>query len=291
MSKIGWIGVGLMGSRMAPRIMEAGHELCVCDAVRANCDGVVAKGAVLLDSPAELAARSDYVFSMIPNAAALLDVGAGEKGVAAAIGPGQVFVDMSTVDPFSSAEVNAAIERRGAKFIRCTVSGSVDYALSGQLTIMASGDRQAYDRVFPLLEILGNRHYYLGPGEESRYMKIIVNMLLGTSIQAMAESLVMGEAVGIDWNQMIEVICDSTAANHMMIAKKGAYQGRDFKPMFTGMNMEKDMNLALDVAKERHLSVPLAAMARQMYAAMTSQGVEKQDYSAVLLVNESLNGI
>ncbi|MDR3294459.1 MAG: NAD(P)-dependent oxidoreductase [Clostridiales Family XIII bacterium] len=291
MKKIGWIGVGLMGSRMAPRLLDAGYDLCVCDTVREHCDDIVAKGAAFVADPAALTAQADVVFSIIPNAAVLKTVGFGEKGVASAVKPGQIFVDMSTVDPASSAEVNEAMERKGAKFVRCTLSGSVDHASEGRLTVMASGDPDAYGQVRPVLEKLGDRHYYLGGREESRYMKIIVNMLLGTSIQALAESLVMGEAVGVDWRQMLQVISDSSAANAMMTLKKEFIQNRDFSPMFTGMNMEKDMNLAMDIAKEAHLSLPLASISRQMYAAMTGQGVQDLDYSAVLLVNEVLNGI
>jgi 3-hydroxyisobutyrate dehydrogenase-like beta-hydroxyacid dehydrogenase len=291
MKKIGWIGVGLMGSRMAPRLMDAGYSLSVCDVVRENCEAVISRGAEFFSTPAALAEKVDYLFSIIPNAAVLKDVACSENGVASAIKPGQIYVDMSTVDPASSAEVNELIERAGGTFIRCTVSGSVDYAVDGRLTIMASGDKASYDEILPILEILGNKHYYLGGREESRYMKIIINMLLGTSIQAMAESLVMGEAVGVDWRQMLQVISDSTAANAMMVLKKEYYQNRDFKPMFTGQNMEKDMNLAMDIAKEQHLSLPLAAISRQMYAAMSAQGIQELDYSAVLTVNELMNGI
>lgn len=291
MKKIGWIGVGLMGAAIVPRLIDAGYELYVCDAVKEHCDDAVARGAKYMENPAALTAEVDYVFSMIPNAPILKAIALGENGVTSTIKPGQIYVDLSTVDPTSSAEVNAAIEAAGAKHIRVCVSGSVMSAKEGTLTMLASGPKDAYDEVFPLVEIIGSKYYYLGGAEESRYMKIIVNMLLASSIQAMAESLVMGEAVGIDWEQMLEVIADSSAANLMIKQKKPRYQARDFSPMFTGANMVKDVSLAMQIAKDNHLAMPMASVALQMYSAMEKHEADQLDYSAVLLVNEALNGI
>jgi len=288
---IGWIGVGLMGSRIVPRLMDAGYGMAVCDVVKENCADAMARGAAFYETPAALTAQADTVFSMIPNAQILKDVAFGAGGVAEAIRPGQAYVDMSTVDPGSSAEVARAIAEKGGRYFRVCVSGSTGHIEKGALTILASGEKALYDELLPVFSVFGDKHYYLGEHEEARTMKIIVNMLLGTTIQAYAEALVLGQAAGIDWKAMLRVISDSSAANAMMKMKEEYVAARDFTPMFTGKNMAKDLSLAMDVANERHLALPLATITRQMYGAMAAHGAEELDYAAVLLVNEALNGM
>ncbi|MGI6732233.1 MAG: NAD(P)-dependent oxidoreductase [Anaerovoracaceae bacterium] len=288
---IGWIGVGLMGSRIVPRLLDAGYKVVVNDVMKDNCAGALELGATFADSPAAVTEQADYIFSMIPNSEILKIVALGEGGVATTIGQGQVYVDLSTVDPVTSGEVAQVIEEKGGKHIRVCVSGSVSHVDSGSLTILASGEREAYEEISPIFEVMGNKQYYLGQKEEARTMKIIVNMLLGTTIQAYAEALVLGQAAGIDFNEMLRVISDSSAANAMMKAKESNVAVRDFAPMFTGKNMAKDMSLAMDVANAHHLTLPLAGITRQMYGTMSTHGVEDLDYSGVLLVNEILNGI
>lgn len=287
---IGWIGVGLMGSIIVPRLMDAGYNMVVNDVIKENCAGVLARGAAFADSPGAATEKADYIFSMIPNSEILKAVALGESGVASAIRPGQVYIDLSTVDPVSSAEVARVIEEKGGKHVRVCVSGSVSHAKTGSLTVLASGERAAFEELSPIFDVMGNKRYYLGQKEEARTMKIIVNMLLGTTIQAYAESLILGQAAGIDFAEMLRVISDSSAANAMMKMKEPFVAERDFSPMFTGKNMSKDMSLAMDVANDHHLALPLATITRQMYGAMSSHGIEELDYSAVLLVNEILNG-
>jgi 3-hydroxyisobutyrate dehydrogenase-like beta-hydroxyacid dehydrogenase len=291
MLKVGWIGVGKMGKPMSKRLLDAGYEVYVCDIVKSNTDEVVKAGAVFVDTPAELTRKVDVVFSIIPNGKVLKDIVLGENGIENTVCPGKIIVDMSTVDPESSGIVNDAIEKKGGKFIRANVTGSVEYAEKGTLGGLCSGDREAYEKVLPLIKILTIRQYYLGPKDEARYMKIIINMLLGSSMQAMGEALTMGEAVGLEWNTMVEAIADSAAACPAIKFKTEQFKKRDFRPMSTAAIMDKDMDLALDIARKYKLAMPVASIARQFYCSMGSTGKADLDYSAVLLVNEELNGI
>ncbi|MBQ9980578.1 MAG: NAD(P)-dependent oxidoreductase [Oscillospiraceae bacterium] len=291
MSKVAWIGVGLMGSCMAPRVMAAGHEMTVCDTVREHCDDIVSKGAKFVATPAEAAAEAQYIFSIIPNSNVLRAIVKGENGLVNTLAPGKVFIDMSTVDMEASAEVAEAIAATGAEYVRITVSGSVGSAREGKLVIMASGKKEVYEEVTPILDLLGDRKYYLGQKEEARAMKLIVNMLLASTINAWTESLVLGEALGVDWDTMLEVLADSSAANLMMKQKKAPMQKRDFSPMFTGNNMAKDLGMVNDMLRKNHLTLPVAAITAQMYSAMETHGAGELDYGAVLLVNEALNNI
>ena len=291
MKKLGWIGTGKMGTPMSKRLLEAGYEMYVCDVVKAQTDNLVSMGATFVPTPAELAQKVKIVFSIIPNSAVLKEIVCGESGLAKTIEKGSIFVDMSTVDAESSSEVNDVLEQKGAKFIRAAVTGSVAYAEEGTLGGLNSGDRQAYETVLPMLKILTNRQYYLGGGDEARYMKIIINMMLGINMQAMAESLVMGQAVGLNWELMVDALADSAAACPSVRFKREQFKSRNFAPMSTAEVMDKDMGLAMNVAVKNRLAVPLASIARQMYSSMGSAGRFDLDYSAVLLQNEDLNGI
>ena len=291
MTKIGWIGIGKMGNPMSTRLLNSGYEMYVCDVIKANADEIVSKGATFVPTPMELAQKVDIIFSIIPNSKVLKSIVFGEDGLLKTIKKGDIFIDMSTVDAGTSAEVNVALEEKGAKFVRANVSGSVAYAAEGTLTGLNSGDKEAYEKVLPMLKVLTNKQFYLGSGDEARYMKIIINMMLGTAMQAMAESLVMGEAVGMDWEVMVDALCDSAAACKAVAFKREQFKSRDFTPMSTAGIMDKDMNLALDVAKEKKLNMPLAALSRQFYCGMGSTGKFDLDYSAVLLQLEELNGI
>ena len=291
MQKLGWIGTGKMGVPMSKRLLNAGYEMYVCDLIKENTDSLVSMGAEYVPTPMELARKADIIFSIIPNSAVLKEIVSGENGLVRSINQGAIFVDMSTVDAESSAEVNEVLEKKGAKYIRACVTGSVAYAEEGVLGGLNSGDREAYDTVLPMLKILTNRQYYLGEGEEGRYMKVIINMMLGTCMQAMAESLVMGQALGLDWELMVDAVVDSAAACPSVRFKRDMYKTRDFSPMSTAAVMDKDLDIALDIARKNNLAVPLAAIARQMYSSMGSTGRFNLDYAAVLLQNEDLNGI
>ncbi len=291
MKKVGWIGTGNMGKRMSRRLMNAGYELHICDKIKANTDPLVADGAILEPTAAELAKKVDCIFCMIPNGAILKDVIYGKDGAVKTIDKHTIVVDMSTIDPKSSSEVNAKLDEVGVSFLRATVTGSIAFAEEGTLGIMASGDKKTYETMLPLLKILGNRQTYVGTHEEARYMKIIINMMVGTTMQMLAESLVVGEKVGVDWNTMIDLIADSAAASPIIKFKVDALKQRDFSAMATSKFMEKDMNIALDIAKESELCLPITAVSRQFYTAMRANSLGDVDYSGVVLVNEKLNGL
>lgn len=289
--KIGWIGVGLMGSRMSKRLLDAGYEVCVCDPVKENREKLVAAGASCASSPATLAKVTDIIFCMIPNASVLLNIVSGDDGILKTMPRDFVIVDMSTIDPDSSAQAASAIEAAGGHFIRSTVTGSTEFAENGTLGIMVSGEKAIYESVLPILKILGNRQHYLGDAEQSRYMKICINMMIGTSMQMLAESAVLGEKAGLDWEKMIECICDSAAASPIIKAKKEMFQKRDFTPMCTALTLEKDMEIALSLGKKHALSLPITSISKQNYTAMCSHGLEGMDYAAILMINEILNGL
>ena len=291
MNKIGWIGVGRMGSRMSKRLLDAGYPLYVCDSYRPNAEAMQKQGAVIIDTPKELVQICDYVFSMIPNGKILRDIMYGPAGLIAGATSGKVLIDMSTIDPDTSAEVAEKIAPSGADFLRATVTGSTAFAEAGTLGIMVSGDKEVFDAALPMLKILGNRQRYLGEQEQARYMKITINMMLGVAMQMLGEALCLGEKAGINWNMLIECICDSAAATPMFKAKEDALKHRDFTAMATADMMKKDMLIAMDLADKMYLNLPLTSITTNYYNSMDVHGLGEVDYSGLVLVNEILNKI
>lgn len=291
MKKIGWIGIGNMGKNMAHRVLDAGYALYLFDTNRAQMQELLEKGAQEVSSAAELARTVDIVFSTIPNGKILRAITYGDEGVAAGMSEGKVFVDISTVDVETSAQVAETIDQTGGKFIRCPVSGSTIQAGNGTLVLMVSGDKAAYESITPVLELFGQTRYYLGANDEARVMKLVIQSMLGTQFQSYAEALILGEKAGVDWKMMVEILCNCSAASTNMRNKKEAFQNRDFSPMSTVFTQLKDMNLVMDLARQYNVPMPTTAIATQYYNAMVANERGNFDYAAILLVNEEACGI
>ncbi len=254
--KIGWIGAGKMGGPMSCNIMTAGGQVTVFDPVPENVAGVVAAGGTAAASNVALAADSEIVFSMIPNDAVLRSATLGGAGIFAVMKPGSIYVDMSTVSPEVSAEVSAAAEAAGIAYLRAPVSGSIALAEVGKLTIMVSGPAAAYERCEPIFDAMGAQNFYLGDGDQARYLKLVINLLVGTTGAVLAEALTLGRKGGLDWNQMIDVIGVSAAASPYIQYNVAPLKARDFTPQFTTEQMVKDSRL---ISEAGHAAgVPLA---------------------------------
>lgn len=291
MNKLGWLGVGRMGQRMSRHLLCKENKLYVFDTFQANADLMVKEGAEAVSSPAEMATKADIMFSMIPNGQILLDIIAGKDGLLDTIQSGQILVDMSTVDPKSSEEAAKLLESKGAYLLRAPVSGSTMFAESATLKIMASGSKDAFDKAAPFLAKIGSRTTYLGDGDQARYIKLAINMMIGNMSQMVAESLVFCQAGGLDWDTAIELIADSAAASPMVKAKVDQLKARDFAPTSTNRLMEKDMHMVMEMAHDKGLSLPCTAMCVQMYNGMIGSGRGDYDYYSLLLLNEEMNGI
>lgn len=291
MNKLGWLGVGKMGQRMSRHLLSEDTKLYVFDTFPANAEILVKEGAEAVASPAEMATKADIMFSMIPNGAILLDIIAGEHGLLETIQPGQVLVDMSTVDPTSSEQAAKLLADKGAILMRSPVSGSTLFAENGTLKIMVSGDKDTFDRVRPFLAKIGDKQTYLGDGEQARYIKLAINMMIGNMSQMVAESLVFCQAGGLDWETSIDLIADSAAASPMVKAKVETLKKRDFTPASTNRFMEKDMHMVIELAHKKGLALPCTSLCDQMYNGMIGGGRGELDYYSLLLLNEELNGI
>ncbi|MGL4290211.1 MAG: NAD(P)-dependent oxidoreductase [Phreatobacter sp.] len=280
--RIGWIGLGNMGSRMAPNLVRTGYDVTVFDVDLARMAELAAVGARTSRAPSEFAGACDVVFSMIPNDKVLFDIVAGAEGLQDRLRPGACFIDMSTVSPDMSKRVADILAARDVGYLRAPVSGSTALAAAGTLTIFASGDREAFDRHRPILDTLGRKVTYLGAGEEARVTKLMINLIVGSINGALAEALNFGQRNGLDWVTMIDTIADSVVASPYIASKVDKLKQRDWTAAAPISLIAKDADLALDLGRVSGAFMPMTAIVRQTLSAMEGRGDGHLDMAAVV---------
>lgn len=280
--RIGWIGLGNMGSRMAPNLIKAGYDVTAFDVDPARMAELAAAGARTSSSPSASAEACDVVFSMIPNDKVLFDIVAGEGGLQDRLRPGSCFIDMSTVSPDMSKRVADSLAARDLGYLRAPVSGSTALAAAGTLTIFVSGDRGAFDRYRPILDVLGRKVTYLGAGEEARVTKLMINLIVASINGALAEALNFGQRNGLDWATMIDTIADSVAASPYIASKVDKLKHRDWTAAAPISLIAKDTDLALDLGRASGAFMPMTAIVRQTLSAMEGRGAGHLDMAAIV---------
>lgn len=288
---IGWAGLGKMGQPMAGNLLAAGYPLTVYNRSAGKARELAVLGAQVAANPADLARSAAIVVSTISDDPALRELALGPQGLYAGLAAGAIHIDMSTVSPAASAEVAAAAAARGIRYLRAPVSGSTATAAAAALTIIASGDRSAFDQALPVFKALGRAAHYVGEGEQARFLKLSINMMVGITAAMMGEALVLGEAGQLDWKQAIEIVADSAVASPLVGYKKQMLIDRDFRPAFTVAQMIKDLDLALDTGRQSSLPMPLTAMVRTFMSAMVANGRGEADFFAYVTLMEEMAGL
>jgi 3-hydroxyisobutyrate dehydrogenase-like beta-hydroxyacid dehydrogenase len=289
--KIGWIGAGKMGGPMSRNLVAAGAEVIVFDPVAANVEAVVAGGAQAGASNQDLAQRADIVVSMIPNDVVLRSIALGDDGILATMKSGATYLDMSTVSPQASAEISADAEAKGIGYVRAPVSGSTVLAEAATLTIMASGPKASYEKCVPLFEVLGAQNFYLGDSEQARYLKLVVNLLVGTTGAVLAEALTLGRKGGLDWQQMLDVIGVSAAASPYVQYNLAPLKARDFSALFTTEQMVKDSRLIRDAGEATGVPLAIGQAMLQMFEDTIETGYGEENLTAAIKMLESKSGL
>lgn len=285
--RIGWIGIGNMGAPICRNLIGAGHELVVHDIDPARLAELQGAGAAVASDAADLVARADLVFSMVPNDTVLLAV---VEGIAARLRPGQTFIDMSTVSPATSARVFELLAPSGAAYLRAPVSGSTAGAAAGTLAIYCSGPRAAYDAILPVLGRIGSRQSHVGLAEDARVLKLLINMIVCITPAVVGEALAFGQRSGLDWTTMIEAIGGSAAASPLIGYKSEMMKRRDWTAMASVDLTAKDLDLALDWGRARRVPMPFTALAQQVNSAFQASGDGGDDFFSVVTWPERLVG-
>ncbi|MBO6639129.1 MAG: NAD(P)-dependent oxidoreductase [Roseitalea sp.] len=282
---VGWIGVGKMGAPMAGNLLKSGIDVVVSDTVTANGDAMKARGARIVE---KLASFDDCqtVFSTLPNDAALLSVVLGDEpegsGLADILAPGSILVEMSTVSPHCSSQIADALAARDIDYLRAPISGSTALAETASVTILASGRQSAWDATLPWLRVMSSRQFYLGGGDEARFMKLVLNTMVGATSSVLSEALVLGETGGLDRRTMMEVICESAVVSPLIKYKVDAIETNDFAPAFSVAQMIKDFSLITEAGQNNGVPMFNANLILQQYIAAANSGLEKSDFFALV---------
>jgi len=285
---IGFIGLGHMGSHMAPRLVAAGYPLTVYDRTREKAQAIA--DATVAGTPAEVAARSEVVISIVTDDAALDEVMLGPDGVLAGTHAGSVIIDMSTVSPRASRHLFQEARAKGVAMLDAAVSGSVPQVEQGSLVIFVGGEQETYERCQPILGILGQSSFYMGPSGMGTTMKLVVNTLLGLGMQALAEAITLGEKAGLSKDVLLDVLGQTAVLTAGQKAKLDNVRRGQYPTTFALSLQHKDLYLIINEAYEVSVSMPATAVALQMYsAALTREG--DADFSIMIKFMEQLAGV
>jgi 3-hydroxyisobutyrate dehydrogenase-like beta-hydroxyacid dehydrogenase len=289
--RVGFIGLGKMGSLMSKRLLDAGYQLIVYDVIIEKARELAGFGAQVGDSAKAVAREAEVTLLSIPGDPELMEVCLGAKGVLEGANPDSTLVELSTVTPAASAQVAEVAEQKGVKYLRAPVSGSTVLAAKGQISIFVSGDKAAYQACLPIFKELAKSVTYVGPKEEAKYLKLLINTMIATNAQMMAEALTFGERANIDWKTMLDVISQSAVASPLIGYKIQPLLDRNFTPAFTIKQMMKDVDYALETGRQMGVAMPLTALVRQFLAAAAATGKENMDFFSLLLLMEEMAGI
>jgi 3-hydroxyisobutyrate dehydrogenase len=290
-TSLGWIGVGRMGRALVTRLLAAGHEVAVYNRTREKAVDLVALGATLVDSPADLADR-DIVFTMVAGSADVDEVCTGSAGLLSRddAHPGLI-VDSTTISPDAAEKIRAYASERGTAMLAAPVSGNPKVAESGRLTIVASGPADAWERARPYLELLCRRVTYVGEGERARLVKICHNLMLGVVAQCMAEITVLAEKGGVTRADFLDFLNDSVMGSTFTRYKTPAYVNLDFTPTFTPELLLKDFHLGLEAARAMDVAMPLAAATEQIVQSLAGLMGDEVDFAALIQLSAQASGL
>ena len=287
---LGWIGLGDMGSVIVPRLLEAGHTVTGWNRTRSKADTLIAAGMAWADSPREVAEASDFVFSMVTNAAAVRSVALGEDGVIAGLRPSGVYLDMSTIDPLVSREVSAEFASRGLTMLDAPLSGSPVTVRQGTASTMVGGDRDAFDRVSQVLGDIGSKVSYIGGSGTAVQMKVAINLTLIVEMVVFCESVALAEKGGVDRAVAVDAMLKSVVASPVMGYRGPFILDMPDTPLADVTLQQKDMVLALEVARRQGSPAPLGAVANELLNACRGLGIDHRDFVTVFDVYHMLGG-
>ncbi|MBX6387499.1 MAG: NAD(P)-dependent oxidoreductase [Frankia sp.] len=290
-TRVGWIGTGVMGASMCGHLLRKGYAVTVTTRTRERARGLLADGAAWADTPAEVAARSDVVFSMVGLPADVREVLLGPRGALAGVAPGAVLVDMTTSEPSLAVEIGQQAAGKGVHALDAPVSGGDVGARNATLSIMVGGPAQVFDAVRPAFEVLGTTITRLGGHGAGQHTKMVNQILIASSMVAMAEGLLYAYRVGLDIEQVLAAVGSGAAGSWSLANLAPRVIAGDVAPGFFVDHMVKDLGIALAEARRARLALPGLALAEQLYVALQAQGRGRNGTQALVHALASLSGL
>jgi len=289
---VGFIGLGTMGAPMARNILKKGHRLIALDMQPAAVASLVAAGATAAATPKDVAAASEIVITMLPDAPDVERAALGPTGIVAGIRPGSVYIDMSTIDPATTRRVGAAIAEKGAVMIDSPVGKTADAAVAGTLTLMVGGADDVIARCRPLLDCMGTDFFHCGALGAGQTMKLINNLLATAVSEASIEALVTGTKSGLELDTMLRVLRTTMAWNNALaIAMPKRPLVGDFSPGFMMKLAHKDCRLALQMVDSLGVAAPVGHAALASLTEGIARGLQDDDVGALLKLREESAGV
>ena len=287
--RVAFIGLGIMGSRQAANLVNAGHELHVFNRTRETAESWAQEhGATVAGSPREAADGADAVITMVVDGAQVEAMLLGDDGAAHGAPEKTLFIDCTTIAPEDARRIGGTLTEQGHGFVDAPVTGSAPKAEDGTLTIMCGGSDADMVRARPLLEAMGEKIVHAGEVGQGQAVKVISNSVSAINCAALAQALVVGRRADVDLEALLEVMGSGSANSTMLQLKGKPMLEHDFSPLFKLEHMLKDVGLCLDEARANGAPFPFAALARELYSAGVGRGLGEQDFAAVLEVVEGL---
>lgn len=289
--KIGWVGTGVMGNAMCGHLLDAGHHLFVSNRTQSKTDNLVTKGAKWCDTPADVAANSDIIFSIVGFPTDVESVFMGEQGILAGAKHGTVIVDMTTSSPALARKIYQTAKEKSVSALDAPVSGGDVGAREASLAIMVGGDKETFDQVFPLFKNMGKNIAYMGEAGTGQHTKMCNQILIAGTMIGTVESLLYAYRVGMDMDAVIDVIGKGAAGSWSINNLGRRIAKNDFNPGFYIKHFVKDMGIALAEAQRINLSLPGLAVAHQFYIAAKAMGYENLGTQGLYRVLAKMNGM
>jgi 3-hydroxyisobutyrate dehydrogenase-like beta-hydroxyacid dehydrogenase len=280
-----------MGSEMVNRLLGKGHSVTGYNRTKSKADSLIKKGMKLANSPREVAAASDVVFSMVTNSAALDAVMNGPDGILAGLTPGKSVVDISTVSPAFSREIAKKVREKGCDMVDAPVSGSVITLQEGKLSVMVGGRKETFEKVKPLLLDIGPKVTHVGDNGLALVMKIGTNLSLAVQMLAFCEGILLAEKSGIAREVAVDVLTHSVIASPMVQYRGPFVLKMPDEAWFNVNMMQKDMLLALELGRQLDVPMPTTAVTNEFLTAARGMGFVEQDFAVVFEVLAQMSGV
>lgn len=289
--RVGFIGLGIMGRPMALNLLKAGYPVAVHARRPEVMEPLESAGAEPCGSPAELAARSDLIFTMVSDTQDVEEVLFGPGGVIEGAREGAVVVDMSTISPSATRDMARRLAALGVAMLDAPVSGGEQGAIAGTLSIMVGGEQAVFERVLPLFQVLGRSIVHVGDQGAGQVCKACNQVVVGATIAGVAEAILLARASGVDPARMREALLGGFAGSRILEVHGRRMIEGDFAPGFKSRLHQKDMGIVLAAVQELGLALPAAAQVAQYLNALVGQGLGEQDSAAIYQVVEFMNGL
>jgi len=291
MANLGFVGLGVMGSRMVQRLLAAGHTVTGYNRTKSKAQWLLDAGMKWGNSPRAVAQAAEITITMVTNTQALQAVTSGADGILAGLAAGKIYIDMSTVSPAASRELAKQVEAKGAQMLDAPVSGSVSTLEEGKLSIMVGGRRETFERAKPILETIGPKVTHVGVNGLAVSMKIATNLSLAVQMLAFSEGVLLAEKSGIDRQTAVEVLLNSVIASPMVKYRGPFVLDMPDEAWFDVNMMQKDLMLALEMGRRLDVPLPTTAITNEMLTAARGMGLGEKDFAILFEVLARMAGV